>query len=54
VQISDERLRQITNEQGSVAAKNQREQAQQILQEAVSRQQIRAQRTHKAGKARAT
>jgi hypothetical protein len=50
VQISDERLRQITNQQGSVTAKNQREQAQQILQEAVSMRQIRALRTQKEGK----
>lgn len=45
VQLSDERLRQITNEQGKVVAKDQEEQAEQVLQEAVSMQQIRAQRT---------
>ena len=44
VQLSDERLRQITNEQGSAAANQQREQAQQVLKEAVSMEQIRAQR----------
>jgi hypothetical protein len=46
VQLSDERLRQITNEQGKAVANKQREQAEQGLQEAVSMEQIRAQRTH--------
>jgi hypothetical protein len=45
VQLSDERLRQITNEQGKAVANEQREQAEQVLQEAVSMEQIRAQRT---------
>jgi len=44
VQLSDERLRQLTNEQGSILAKQQQAQAQQVLQEAVSMSQIRAQR----------
>jgi hypothetical protein len=44
VALSDERLRQITNEQGQTLAKAQREQAEQVLQEAVSMEQIRAQR----------
>lgn len=44
VQLSDERLRQLTNEQGSILAKQQQTQAQQVLQEAVSIAQIRAQR----------
>ena len=44
VQLSDERLRQLTNEQGSILAKQQQGQAQQVLQEAVSMAQIRAQR----------
>lgn len=43
VQLSDERLRQLTNEQGSALAKQQLAQAQQVLQEAVSLAQIRAQ-----------
>jgi hypothetical protein len=46
VHLSDERLRQITNEQGSTLAKQQREQAQQVLTEAVNIEQIRAQRVH--------
>jgi hypothetical protein len=50
VQLSDERLRQITNEQGSAAAELQREQAQQILEEAVDLAQIRAERTQEEGK----
>ena len=45
MQLSDERLRQITNEQGKAVANEQREQAEQVLQEAVSMEQIRAQRT---------
>lgn len=44
VQLSDERLRQLTNEQGSARAKQQQSEAQQVLQEAVSMSQIRAQR----------
>ncbi len=44
VQLSDERLRQLTNEQGSAVAKQQHEQAQQVLKEAVNMPQIRAQR----------
>lgn len=44
VALSDERLRQITNEQGQSLAKAQREQAEQVLKEAVSMEQIRAQR----------
>lgn len=44
VHLSDERLRQLTNEQGSILAKQQQAQAQQVLQEAVSIAQIRAQR----------
>lgn len=44
VQLSDERLRQITNEQGSEVAILQQEQAQQVLKEAVSMPQIREQR----------
>jgi hypothetical protein len=44
VVLSDERLRQITNEQGQTLAKAQREQAEQGLQEAVSMEQIRTQR----------
>ena len=45
VQLSDERLRQITNEQGTAIANEQREQAEQVLQEAVNMKQVRAQRT---------
>lgn len=44
VQISDERLRQITNEEGKALAKQQYQQAQQILKEAVSMQEIRESR----------
>jgi hypothetical protein len=44
VQLSHERLRQLTNEQGSLLAEQQQAQAQQVLQEAVSMAQIRAQR----------
>ena len=44
VQLSDERLRQLTNEQGSALAEQQSAQAQQVLKEAVSMSQIRAQR----------
>ena len=44
VQLSDERLRHLTNEQGSILAKQQQAQAQQVLKEAVSMPQIRAQR----------
>jgi hypothetical protein len=42
--LLNERLRQLTNEQGSALAKQQREQTQEVLQEAVSMEQIRAQR----------
>jgi hypothetical protein len=48
VQLSDERLRQITNEQGRAVAQAQREQAEQVLKEAVSMEQIRAQREQSA------
>jgi hypothetical protein len=48
VQVSDERLRQLTNEQGSILAQQQHEQAQQVLHESVSMELIRAQRDHKA------
>jgi hypothetical protein len=44
VALSDERLRQITNEQGQTLAKAQREQADQVLKEAVSMKHIRTQR----------
>ncbi len=44
VQLSHERLRQITNEQGRAVAQAQWEQAEQVLQEAVNPEQIRAQR----------
>jgi transposase len=44
VQLSDERLRQITNEQGQAVAQAQSEQAQQVLKEAVSMEHIRTQR----------
>jgi hypothetical protein len=42
VHLSDERLRQLTNEQGSILAKQQQAQAQQVLHEAVSIAKIRA------------
>lgn len=45
VQLSDERLRQLTNEQGRTLAKQQQAHAQQVLQEAVSMPRIRAQRS---------
>lgn len=45
VHLSDERLRQLTNEQGSLLAKQQQSEAQHVFQEAVSMPQIRAQRT---------
>ncbi len=48
VQLSDERLRQLTNEQGSILAKQQQGQAQQVVQEAVNMAQIRAQREQSA------
>ena len=48
VQLSDERLRQITNEQGRAVAQAQCEQAEQVLKEAVSMEQIRAQREQSA------
>ena len=44
VQLSDERLRQLTNAQGSLLAEQHQSEAQQVLQEAVSMPQIRAQR----------
>lgn len=44
VQLSDERLRQLTNEQGSELAQQQQSEAQQVLKEAISIAQIRAQR----------
>jgi hypothetical protein len=44
VTLSDERLRQITNEQGQLLAKAQQEHAEQVLKEAVSMELIRAQR----------
>jgi hypothetical protein len=44
VQLSHERLRQLTNEQGSALSEQQHEQAQQALKETVSMAQIRAQR----------
>jgi hypothetical protein len=52
VQLSDERLRQLTNEQGSVVAQQQQSEAQQVLTEAVSMTQIRGQReqSHPEGK----
>jgi hypothetical protein len=43
-QLSDERLRQLTNEQGSLLAEQHQSKAQQVLQEAVNMPQIRAQR----------
>jgi hypothetical protein len=46
VQLSDERLRQLTNEQGSLLAKQQHSEAQHLLQEAVNLPLIRAQRGH--------
>lgn len=46
VQLSDERLRHIANEQGNVVANEHREQAEQVMHEAVSMEQIRAQRAH--------
>lgn len=48
VQLSDERLRQLTNEQGSALAKQQQAQAQQVLVDAASLPQIRTQRTRQA------
>jgi cell division septum initiation protein DivIVA len=53
VYLSDERLRQLTNEQGSALAKRQHEQAQRVLNEAVNMSQIRAQRIQKAGNSKA-
>ena len=44
VQLSDERLRQLTNEQGSLLAKQQQERAQQVLADAISPQLIRQER----------
>src|SRR5512146_272919 len=48
VHLSDERLRQITNEQGRAVAQAQREQAEQVLKAAVSMEQIPAQREQSA------
>lgn len=48
-QLSDESLRQLTNERGRAVAKEQCEQAEQVLQEAVSMQQIRTQREQSSG-----
>lgn len=44
VQLSDERLRHLTNEQGGLLAEQQHSEAQRILQDAVSLPQIRVQR----------
>jgi len=44
VQLTDERLRQLTNEQGSILAQQYQLEAQQVLHEAVSMAQILAQR----------
>src|SRR5579859_1929593 len=52
VQLSAERLRQLTNVQGSALAKQQQHEAQQVLREAVSMSQIRAQRAHSQAAAR--
>ncbi len=46
VQLSDERLRQLTNEQGSALAKRQHSEAQRVLKEAIAMPEIRAQREH--------
>lgn len=48
VQLSDERLRQLTNQQGDVQAKRQQREAELVLQEAVNMQQIREQREQRA------
>lgn len=45
MQLSDERLRQLTNEQGSAVATQQQDEAQQTLKEAVNIQTIRNLRT---------
>src|SRR5512135_2491115 len=50
VQISDERLRQLTNEQGSAQAKAQQLEAEQILSQATNMQEIRRQRERDEGK----
>lgn len=44
VQLSDERVRQLTNEQGSMVAKQQKDKAEEVVTEAVNMTQIRAQR----------
>lgn len=44
VQISDERVRQLTNEQGRVAAKEQKAKAEEVVAEAVNMTQLREQR----------
>ncbi len=46
VHLSDERLRQLTNEQGSLLARHQQSEAQQVLNEAVNLEQMRAERAH--------
>ncbi len=46
VQLSDERLRQITNAQGKTAANQQQEQGQHLVEKAVNMEQIHAQRVH--------
>lgn len=51
VQRSSERLRQLTNEQGSILAKQHQAQAQQILTDAISLPQIRAQRAQQSAQA---
>lgn len=51
VQQSSERLRQLTNEQGSLLAKQQQAQAQQVLSDAISLPPIRAQRAQQVPKA---
>jgi hypothetical protein len=52
VQLSDERLRQLTNEQGNTLAKQQQSEAQQVLEEAVSMEQIRTQRAQSQAEAK--
>lgn len=46
VQLSEERLRQLTNEQGTALAKRQHSEAQRGLKEAIDMSEIRAQREH--------
>ncbi len=52
VQLSDERLRQLTNKQGSELASQQQDQAEQLLQEAVNMTQVRAEREQRRSTAR--